>query len=360
MVLPAPLGPMMPTISPGATASDTPSTAWMPPKRTDTSTTSSAGVTEPASAAAARATASLAAAAAIPAGVDPPSRPPSGRPRSGRASARRARPAAGPHADALEEHRAQQVGSLEQLGGRAVEPDLALLHEVGGLGDGQGQVHRLLDQDHRGALVADGLRRSGSSCSTTTGASPSDSSSISSSRGRARKAMPSASICCWPPDRLAAGSSMRCGQHRELGRAPRRCARPSSAGRRRSSQPATRRFSRTVSDGNTPWPPGTWRDAERRDLVGRGVGDVAPVEDHRALVGLDHPADGLQQRRLAGAVGAEQRDDLALVDLEVDVEEHLHVAVEHLQAAGTAAASPGPGGARRAPRSGPPPSSRPA
>ena len=36
---------------------------------------------------------------------------------------------------ALEEHRAQHVGPFEQLGGRAVEADLALLHEVRGLGD---------------------------------------------------------------------------------------------------------------------------------------------------------------------------------------------------------------------------------
>ena len=44
------------------------------------------------------------------------------------------------------------------------------------------------------------------------------------------------------------------------------------------------------------------------------------------------PADRLEQRRLAGPVGAEQGDDLALVDLEVDVEQHLHVAVAHVQA----------------------------
>ena len=59
--------------------------------------------------------------------------------------------------------------------------------------------------------------------------------------------------------------------------------------------------------------PGTCDDAPGRDLVRRGVGDVAPVEDDRAAVGLDHAADGPQQRRLAGPVGAEEGDDLALV-----------------------------------------------
>ena len=37
--------------------------------------------------------------------------------------------------------------------GRAVEADLALLHEVGGVGHGERDVHRLLDEDHRRALA---------------------------------------------------------------------------------------------------------------------------------------------------------------------------------------------------------------
>ena len=96
-----------------------------------------------------------------------------------------------------------------------------------------------------------------SSCSTMTGARPSDSSSMHSSWGRARKAMPSASICCWPPDRLAAGSSWRWRSTGNRSSTWSVRAR-SSAPLRRSSQPATRRFSPTVRLGNTPWPPGTW------------------------------------------------------------------------------------------------------
>ena len=63
------------------------------------------------------------------------------------------------------------------------------------------------------------------------------------------------------------------------------------------------------------------------------MGDVAPVEDDGSALGLGDPADGVEQRRLAGTVGAEQRHDLALVDLHVDAEEHLHVAVGHLDVA---------------------------
>jgi hypothetical protein len=47
------------------------------------------------------------------------------------------------------------------------------------------------------------------------------------------------------------------------------------------------------------------------------VGDVLPVEDDRAVgdlavLGGQQPGDRLESRRLAGAVGAQQRDDLAL------------------------------------------------
>ena len=72
---------------------------------------------------------------------------------------------------------------------------------------------------------------------------------------------------------------------------------------------------------------------ERGDLVRRRVRDVAAVEDDRAAVGLDDAADRLQQRALAGAVRAEQRDDLALLDVEVDVEQHLPVVVAGVDAA---------------------------
>ena len=57
-------------------------------------------------------------------------------------------------ARAFEEHRADDVVALEQLGGETFEPDLALLQEVRPLGHGEGDVDRLLDEDDRGAVVA--------------------------------------------------------------------------------------------------------------------------------------------------------------------------------------------------------------
>ena len=91
-----------------------------------------------------------------------------------------------------------------------------------------------------------------------TGARPIDSSSIISSLGVDRNAMPKASCCCCPPDRLAAGSACRWSSTGNTSRTrsmpPRR-----ALASWRCSQLATSRFSLTDSDGNVPTPPGTWR-----------------------------------------------------------------------------------------------------
>ncbi len=162
--------------------------------------------------------------------------------------------------------------------------------------------------------------------STTVGARPSDSSSIIRRRGRPRRACDRLSICCSPPDRSPASVSQR---RRRAGNHSRHCSWRSrrAAFSLRRAQPATRRFSATVSVGNTPRPPGHLRDAE---LGGAGrveLGDVLAGEAHGATRRRGEPGDGPQHRGLAGAVGAEERDHLALVDLEVDAEQHLGLSV---------------------------------
>ena len=54
-------------------------------------------------------------------------------------------------------------------------------------------------------------------------------------------------------------------------------------------------------------------------FVYRFLGDLLILEEDLTLVGLDQPDDHVERRRLAGAVGAEQPDDLALVDLDRNV-----------------------------------------
>ena len=173
--------------------------------------------------------------------------------------------------------------------------------------------------------------RSRAAGSTTAGARPSDSSSIISSRGLAMNAMPSVSICCWPPDRLPAGSSQPLAQDGEelehlLGALRDLVV---SVALEPAGEPEV------LGDGERrehALAAGHLRHAAAGDLVGRRVGHVAAVEDDRAAARLDEAGDRLQQRRLPGAVGAEQGDDLALVDLEVDAEQHLHAVVVHVDA----------------------------
>ena len=80
--------------------------------------------------------------------------------------------------------------------------------------------------------------------------------------------------------------------------------------------------------------------------VGGGVVEDGAVEGDAAVVERLEAGDGPQRGGLAGAVGAEQRDDLAVVDVEVDVEVEVaeadpKVGVEHVRrrASGPAAGS---------------------
>src|SRR5262249_15595199 len=58
--------------------------------------------------------------------------------------------------------------------------------------------------------------------------------------------------------------------------------------------------------------------------------DVAPVVDDATALRMEETGHGLQDRRLAGALGADQGDDLALRDFERDVPDGLHVVVENV------------------------------
>ena len=152
-------------------------------------------------------------------------------------------------------------------------------------------------------------------------------------RGLARNAMPSASICCWPPREVGGRLVEPLAQHREqlehlLDRRRRRRRAVRCSPRRRGAGSRRRSAIR-----NTPWPPGIWLMPSAAISLGGAWVMSRPSKHDRAAVGLDDPADRLQQRRLAGAVRAEQRDDLALVDLDVDTEQHLPAAVPDVEAA---------------------------
>ena len=66
-----------------------------------------------------------------------------------------------------------------------------------------------------------------------------------------------------------------------------------------------------------------------RPFVGRHGRHVDPVDQHPAFVRRFKPGDDPQQRRLAAARGAEQREQFALVDVEIGAD-HRRFAVEGL------------------------------
>ena len=69
------------------------------------------------------------------------------------------------------------------------------------------------------------------------------------------------------------------------------------------------------------------RDAQPRDLVGRHAGDVLAVIFDAAFLGAGSAEDRHHQRGFAGAIGPDQRDDLAGIDLDVDALERLDLAI---------------------------------
>jgi hypothetical protein len=66
--------------------------------------------------------------------------------------------------------------------------------------------------------------------------------------------------------------------------------------------------------------------------VGWQGGEVGAVQHHAPGAWPHQPHDRLQQGGLAGAVAAEQAQHLALLQLEREVAQHLHVAIEAVEA----------------------------
>ena len=134
-----------------------------------------------------------------------------------------------------------------------------------------------------------------------------------------------ATICCWPPESDWTGVGPLLPQHREEIEDP--LERPAAGARRRRM---VDRDAEIVFDGHAgeQAPPfGDDRHALRNHAVRLRPADRAALEAHHVGGNAQQAHDRFQQGRLAGAVGADQGDDLAGADLEVYAVERLEVAV---------------------------------
>ena len=157
VVLPAPFGPMMPRISPSCSWIDTSSTAVIPAKRFVTPCVSSMTLRS--------IIGTLRSGSRRATGLRSP-RPPTGATRTSRAWWWRPRPVRArprpsppprrwPPAAPSRKIERSRSGRSSSSGGEPVEPDRALLHEERLVGGGERDVHRLLDEDHGDALLAE-------------------------------------------------------------------------------------------------------------------------------------------------------------------------------------------------------------
>ena len=204
-----------------------------------------------------------------------------------------------------------------------VDADVAAEPEHGDpVGDLEDVVEVVRDEDDREPLLGEPL-----TSSSTCWVCATPSAAVGSSRITTREfhitARPIATDWRWPPERLATGC--RIELDRRHAQAPERLGRPLL--HRRLAEPADEvallaaevhvlddvevvaEREILVDD----------LDPELRRVLRPADRDLLPVEPGLALVDRVDAGDALDQRRLAGAVVADERHDLARAHLEVDV-----------------------------------------
>ena len=158
----------------------------------------------------------------------------------------------------------------------------------------------------------------------------------------------------WPPRRPRRGCRRTSSSSRATAR--RRAPRPGARGRPstapgtlvrwRASAP-TITFSRAVMLVNSRMFWNVRAMPRPGDLVGLAPGEVDAREPDCALGRLVHAGHDVEHRRLAGAVGPDQREDLALVDVEVELGDGDHAAEADREARRSSTRPPGRPARRR-------------
>ena len=214
----------------------------------------------------------------------------------------------------LSEIGALHLGHVEQFLARSAEHDPAAFQHVAAVGDRSACAGVLLDQQDR-------CRRR---CCRPRCASKIASTSSARARARARRAAAAAA----PPSargRSPASAARRRSASRRAGAAARagsgtaRTPRPvaADAAAVAAAKAPMRRFSSTVMLPNNCRRSGTWHEPRAHDRGGGMARRSLAVEGGSSPAATgSSPITVLQQRALAGAVRADQRDDLARAHVE--------------------------------------------
>ena len=147
----------------------------------------------------------------------------------------------------------------------------------------------------------------------TRGASPSEGSSSSSTRGRAISARPIESIWRSPPESEAASCVRR---SRRGGKSSYMSLRAAASRASPEAAEAQVLLGRELGDHAATL--GHVREPAPGDVLDRDTEDLLAVEPHVSAARALEPGDRAQQRGLARAVGAQHGRDAALIDGERD------------------------------------------
>src|SRR6218665_3403781 len=167
----------------------------------------------------------------------------------------------------------------------------------------------------------------------TSGARPSEGSSSSSSRGLVISARARASICCSPPESVPAHCAWRCARRGGREELETMAGQGVDFGRR--GLQAVRAEQQVVEHtlvGKDATAFGRERYAALQALVGGYRADVPAIDQDAPRRDRLQPGDALEQAALAGAVGADDRDDFAGTDLDGNLAQRLDRAVAHRDA----------------------------
>ena len=213
-------------------------------------------------------------------------------------------------------------GVAEDLRGRAVLEDAAAVEERDAVGDLAGEAHLVGGDQHRHAAVlelADHVEHLADQLGVEGRGDLVEQQQLGLHGQRPHDRDPLLLAA-----RELVGVARRACRPDRSGRAARRPARsaPPTGGRSTRRGPSVT-FSSTVRCGNRLNDWNTMPSRRRSVLVEPGRRDVDAVEQDAAVVDRLEQVDAAQQRRLARARRADEAHDLVVVDVEVDVGQHL-------------------------------------